>query len=301
MDDTASAVIPGTLYIVATPIGNRDDITLRALKVLKDVDLIAAEDTRHTGRFLSFHSIKANLISYHEHNERERTLDLIDRLKNGASIALVTNAGTPLLSDPGYRLVKEAVAAEVNIVPIPGVSAAITALCVSGLPTDSFIFIGFCPKKNQKRLDLLKDIDKEKRTLIFYESPKRIIRFLEETLDVMGERYCVLTRELTKLHEEIIRGIQTEILYALKQRPGLKGEITLLISGYEEKDNYSPDILIKELTESICEHNTPLPVLAKQKAEKFGLSKKQVYEEALKIKRGISQNLHSIYRQNIKI
>ncbi|MBU3947619.1 MAG: 16S rRNA (cytidine(1402)-2'-O)-methyltransferase [Proteobacteria bacterium] len=285
MDNTASTVISGTLYVVATPIGNRDDITLRALKILKDVDLIAAEDTRHTGRFLSLHSIKGNLISYHEHNERERTPDLIGRLKAGSSVALVSNAGTPLLSDPGYRLVKEAVAAGVNIVPIPGVSAAITALSASGLPIDSFVFIGFCPKKNQKRLDLLKELNKEKRTIVFYESPKRIMRFIEELFDVMGERYCVLSRELTKLHEEIIRGTQTEILYALKQRSELKGEITLLISGYEEKDNYSSDILIKELTESICEHNTPLSVLAKEKAKKFGLSKKQVYEEALKIKK----------------
>lgn len=286
MDNTETSVISGTLYVVATPIGNRDDITLRALKVLREVDLIAAEDTRHTGNFLSFHNIKKSLISYHEYNEEKRTPDLIARLKTGASVALVTNAGTPLLSDPGFRLVKEAVAAGINIVPVPGVSAAIAALSISGLPTDSFIFIGFCPRKKQKRLDLLSEINKEKRTIVFYESPKRIIRLIEELLDVMGERHCVLTRELTKVYEEIIRGTQDEILYALKQRPEIKGEITMLISGYKAKDDYSYDILIKELTEDIFERNTSLPVLAKEKAKKFGLSKKQVYEEALKIKKG---------------
>ncbi|MBU1055905.1 MAG: 16S rRNA (cytidine(1402)-2'-O)-methyltransferase [Proteobacteria bacterium] len=289
MDNTETSVISGTLYVVATPIGNRDDITLRALKVLSNVDLIAAEDTRHTGNFLSFHNIKKSLISYHEYNEEKRTPDLIARLNAGASVALVTNAGTPLLSDPGFRLVKEAVAAGINIVPVPGVSAAIAALSISGLPTDSFIFIGFCPRKKQKRLDLLSEINKEKRTIVFYESPKRIIRFLEEVLDVMGERYCVLTRELTKIYEEIIRGTQAEILYILKQRPEIKGEITMLISGYKEKDDYSYDILVKELTESIYEQKTPLPVLSKEKAKKFGLSRKQVYEEALRIKKEVKE------------
>ncbi|MFH2044828.1 MAG: 16S rRNA (cytidine(1402)-2'-O)-methyltransferase [Pseudomonadota bacterium] len=289
MDNTETSVISGTLYVVATPIGNRDDITLRALKVLSDVDLIAAEDTRHTGNFLSFHNIKKSLISYHEYNEEKRTPDLIAKLKTGASVALVTNAGTPLLSDPGFRLVKEAVAAGINIVSVPGVSAAIAALSISGLPTDSFIFIGFCPRKKQKRLDLLSEINKEKRTIVFYESPKRIIRFIEEVLDVMGERYCVLTRELTKIYEEIIRGTQAEILYVLKQRPEIKGEITMLISGYKEKDDYSYDILVKELTESIYEQKTPLPVLAKEKAKKFGLSKNQVYEEALRIKKEVQE------------
>jgi 16S rRNA (cytidine1402-2'-O)-methyltransferase len=184
-------------------------------------------------------------------------------------------------------LVKEAVAAGINIVPVPGVSAAVAALSISGLPTDSFVFIGFCPRKKQKRLELLKEINKEKRTIVFYESPKRIIRFIEELLDVMGERHCVLTRELTKLHEEILRGTQTEILIALKQRSEIKGEITLLISGYNEKADYSSDTLTKELTESICKNDMPLPVLAKEIAKKFGLSKKQVYEEALKIKKDL--------------
>lgn len=275
---------PGTLYVVATPIGNRDDITLRALSVLKDADLIAAEDTRHTGKFLSLHNIKGRLISYHEYNERERTPGLIDRLKNGSSVALVSNAGTPAVSDPGYRLIKEAIAAGINIVPVPGVSAAVAALSVSGLATDSFIFIGFCPKKKEKRLDLLRELNKEKRTIIFYESPRRILRLIEEIESVMGERFSVLSREITKIYEEFIRGTLSEILTVLKQRSGIKGECTLLVSGCEEKEVSSPEIVTKELKEGICSNEKPLSVLAKETAKKFGLSRKQVYEEALRLK-----------------
>jgi len=275
---------PGTLYVVATPIGNRDDITLRALSVLKDADLIAAEDTRHTGKFLSLHDIKGRLISYHEYNERERTPGLISRLKNGASVALVSSAGTPTVSDPGYRLIKEAIEAGINIVPVPGVSAAVAALSVSGLATDSFIFIGFCPKKNEKRLDLLRELNKEKRTIIFYESPRRIFRLVEEIVSVMGERVSVLSREITKIHEEFIRGTLSEILTVLKQRPEIKGECTLLVSGCEEKEISSPALITKELKKSICSKEKPLSVLAKETAKKFGLSRKQVYEEALRLK-----------------
>ncbi len=283
-DDTGSNAGPGTLYVVATPIGNRDDITLRALSVLKNADLIAAEDTRHTGKLLSMHGIKGRLISYHEYNERERTPGLIDRLKNGSSVALVSNAGTPVISDPGYRLIKEAVAAGINIVPVPGVSAAVAALSVSGLATDSFIFIGFCPKKKEKRLDLLKDLKKEKRTVIFYESPRRILRLIEEIKSVTGERDSVLSREITKVHEEFIRGTLSEILAVLKQRPEIKGECTLLVSGCEEKEVSSPEAVTKELKESIRSNRKPLSVLAKETAKKFGLPKKAVYEEALRIK-----------------
>jgi len=275
---------PGTLYVVATPIGNRDDITLRALSVLKDADLIAAEDTRHTGKFLSLHNIKGRLVSYHEYNERERTPGLISKLKNGSSVALVSNAGTPAVSDPGYRLIQEAIAAGINIVPIPGVSAAVAALSVSGLATDSFIFIGFCPKKNEKRLDLLRELNREKRTIIFYESPRRILRLVEEIESVMGERFSVLSREITKIHEEFIRGTLSEILTVLKQRPEIKGECTLLVSGCEEKEIFSPELVTKELKESLRSKEKPLSVLAKETAKKFGLSRKQVYEEALRLK-----------------
>ncbi len=283
-DDTGTNTGPGTLYVVATPIGNRDDITLRALTVLKNADLIAAEDTRHTGKLLSMHDIRGRLISYHEYNERERTPGLIEKLKNGSSIALVSNAGTPAISDPGYRLIKEAIAAGINTVPVPGVSAAVAALSVSGLATDSFIFIGFCPKKKEKRLDLLKDLNKEKRTLIFYESPRRILRLIEEIKSVTGERDSVLSREITKIHEEFIRGSLSEILAVLKERPEIKGECTLLVSGFEKNEVSSPDLVTKELKESIRSNKKPLSVLAKETAKKFRLPKKAVYEEALRIK-----------------
>ncbi|MBU1712497.1 MAG: 16S rRNA (cytidine(1402)-2'-O)-methyltransferase [Proteobacteria bacterium] len=284
INDIDPKVKSHTLYVVATPIGNKDDITLRALAVLKAVDLIAAEDTRQTGRFLYLHGIKGKLISYHEFNERERTPRLIDRLKSGESIALVSNAGTPAVSDPGYRLIKEAIAAGINTVPVPGVSAAVAALSVSGLATDSFIFIGFCPKKREKRLDLLRDLNKEKRTVIFYESPRRILRLVEEIKSVTGERHSVLSREITKIHEEFIRGTLSEILTVLKQRSEIKGECTLLVSGFEENEVSSPELVTKELKEGIFSNKKPLSVLAKETAKKFGLPKKTIYEEALRIK-----------------
>jgi len=284
INNSGQDAAPGTLYVVATPIGNRDDITLRALSVLKDADIIAAEDTRHTGKFLSLHNIRGRLISYHEYNERERTPELINRLKKGSSVALVSSAGTPAVSDPGYRLIKESIAAGINIVPVPGVSAAVAALSVSGLATDSFIFIGFCPKKKEKRLDLLRDLNNEKRTLIFYESPRRILNLIEEIKGVMGERSSVLSREITKIHEEFIRGTLSEILNSLKERSEIKGECTLLVSGCEEKEVISPEVVTKELKESIRSNKKPLSVLAKETAKKFGLSKNAVYEEALRIK-----------------
>ena len=166
-----NTVSPGTLYVVATPIGNRDDITVRGLAVLGGVDLIAAEDTRKTRRFLEYHGIRGSFISYHEHNEKERTPQLLAKLQHGVSIALVSNAGTPTVSDPGYRLVNSAAANGVPIVPIPGVSAAAAALSAAGLPTDAFTFAGFLPKKKTKRLRQLEDLSREPRTLIFYESP----------------------------------------------------------------------------------------------------------------------------------
>ena len=223
----------GDLYVVTTPIGNMEDITIRALKTLDQVDLVAAEDTRHTGRLLAHHDIKNNLISYHEHNEEVRTPVLIHRLKAGSSVALVTNAGTPAVSDPGYRLVKAAIANHIRVIPIPGVSAVIAAISAAGLPTDSFIFAGFPARKKSKRMEQLKTLANENRTLIFYESPGRILSLMEEIMNVMGNRYCVLCREMTKLHEEFLRGILSEIMDTLHQRPAVKGECTLLVKGCE--------------------------------------------------------------------
>ena len=182
----------GALYIVATPIGNRDDITLRALRVLEAVDVIAAEDTRHTGRFLQHHGITGKYISYHEHNEKERTPDLLNRLSAGKSIALVTSAGTPSISDPGFRLIQKAIDADTEIIPIPGVSAVIAALSASGLPTDAFVFVGFLSRRSGKRSRQLQAMADETRTMIFYESPNRIVKLLELIHDIMGDRQAVL-------------------------------------------------------------------------------------------------------------
>lgn len=275
----------GALYVVATPIGNRDDITIRALNILGQVDLVAAEDTRHTGRLLAHHNIKCRMISFHEHNERERTPDLINRLKAGSSVALVSNAGTPSVSDPGYRLVKEAIDSDIRVIPIPGVSAAITALCVAGMPTDSFVFVGFPAKKNARRLNQLNDLAGEHRTIVFYESPRRISTFLEEIIDIMGDRYGVLAREMTKLHEEFIRGSLSEILSSLNARPAIKGECTLLVTGCEENKEVSLKTVRTEIIKALEKKENRLSEIAKAVAEKHGLSKNKVYDEALKLKR----------------
>ena len=273
------------LYVVATPIGNRDDITIRALNILGRVDLVAAENTRHTGRLLAHHNIKGNLISYHEHNEVKRTPELIHRLKTGSSVALVSNAGTPSVSDPGYRLVKEAIANNIKVIPVPGVSAAVTALSAAGLPTDSFIFVGFPAKKKAKRLKQLKELASENRTIIFYESPKRILTFLEEIIDAMGDRYGVLSREMTKLHEEFLRGFLSEIHYILTARPVVKGECTLLVMGCEEIKEVSLEIIRNEINSELEKTGSRLSDIARAVAKKYGLPKNKVYDEALKLKR----------------
>ena len=277
----------GDLYVVTTPIGNMEDITLRALKTLGQVELVAAEDTRHTGRLLAYHDIKNNLISYHEHNEEARTPVLIHRLKAGSSVALVTNAGTPAVSDPGYRLVKAAIANDIRVIPIPGVSAVITAVSAAGLPTDSFIFSGFPARKKSKRIEQLKALAQENRTLIFYESPGRILTLMEEIITVMGDRYCVLCREMTKLHEEFLRGILSEIIDALRERPAVKGECTLLVKGCEENNEVSLDVVRTELIKGLAENGSKLSEVSKTVAQKYGLPKNKVYEAALKLKRKV--------------
>jgi len=277
----------GDLYVVTTPIGNMGDITIRALKTLGQVDLVAAEDTRHTGRLLAYHDIKNNLISYHEHNEEARTPALIHRLKTGSSVALVSNAGTPAVSDPGYRLVKAAIANHIRIIPIPGVSALITAISAAGLPTDSFIFAGFPARKKSKRINQLKALADENRTLIFYESPGRILPLMEEIMNVMGNRYCVLCREMTKLHEEFLRGILSEIMDALRQRPAVKGECTLLVKGCEENNEVSLDVVKTEIIKGLGKKGSKLSEVSRTVAQKYGLPKNKVYEAALKLKRKV--------------
>jgi 16S rRNA (cytidine1402-2'-O)-methyltransferase len=220
----------GTLYIVSTPIGNLEDITLRALRILKEVDLIAAEDTRNTGLLLKHFGIQKPLTSYFEGNEQKKKEFILSRLKQGNRIALVSDAGTPGISDPGFRLIQTAIENQIPIVPIPGPSAVITALSVSGLPTDSFLFKGFLPHKSNKRRDLLNQLKEVKETLIFYESPHRLTETIKDILEILGDREIVLTRELTKIYEEILRGKMSEVQNQITERK-LKGEITLILSG----------------------------------------------------------------------
>ena len=282
-----NAIRPGTLYVVATPIGNRDDITLRALKVLRDVDLIAAEDTRKTRRFLELHDLKSNLISYHEHNEAERTPKLIAKLKIGLTIALVSNAGTPTVSDPGYRLITTALADNLNVIPIPGVSAVTAALSVAGLPTDSFVFMGFPAKKKTKRRQQLSNLASETRTLIFYESPKRVLTLLEEINVAMGDRYIVLAREMTKRHEEFLRGRLSGIVTQLKGRADIKGECTLLVAGSDKSEIQSWDVVSEQIRTAVIHHRDSLSEIAREIAAKTGMSKNKIYTQALKIKKEI--------------
>ncbi len=284
MDSTKNTLSKETLYVVATPIGNMDDITLRALNVLDQVDLIAAEDTRHTGKLLKYHNIKSRLISCHEHNEKERTPLLIERMKSGSSIALVSNAGTPTVSDPGYMLLQSAVENNIKVIPIPGASAVVAALSISGLPTDSFIFIGFPAKKKAKRIKQLQELADEKRTLIFYEGPGRILAFMEEIINVMGDRYGVLCREMTKLYEEFLRGRLSELIDTLSHRPAVKGECTLLVKGCEENKEVSQDVIRAELIEAMGKKGGKISEASRIIAKKYGLSKNKVYDTALKLK-----------------
>jgi 16S rRNA (cytidine1402-2'-O)-methyltransferase len=274
---------PGTLYVVATPIGHRDDITIRALKILADVDLVAAEDTRKTRRFLALHGLNKRFVSYHEHNEADRTPQLIARLKSGASVALVSNAGTPTVSDPGYRLIEAAADNNLNVVPIPGACAATAVLSVAGMPTDSFVFIGFLTKKKIKRLRQLDELASQPRTLIFYESPKRILGLLYEIIDVMGDRRGVLGREVTKLHEELIRGRLSDIAGRLKDRSEIKGECTLLVAGSGSERHPSWQSVTQQIRDALEEGQHSLSAIAREIAAASGIAKNRVYAEVLKI------------------
>jgi len=283
-DDRKDKIKKGKLYIVATPIGNKDDITLRAVKVLGEVDLIAAEDTRETGKLLAYHKIKNNLISYHEHNETRRAPGLINKLEKGLSIALVSDAGTPSVSDPGYRLINNAIAENIRIIPVPGVSAATAALSASGMATDSFIFIGFAVKKKEKRQKQLKELADENKTIIFYESPRRILSFLDEIVETMGDRHAVLAREMTKRYEEFIRGLLSDISRKLKKRPSIKGELTLLVAGNDSSAPVSMDAVRAEIIKCLKGKETRLSDLARMLSKKHNLPKNIIYDEALKIK-----------------
>jgi len=267
--------VTGTLYIIATPIGNLEDITLRALRVLREVDWIACEDTRQTRKLLDHFGIDKPMVSYHEHNEAGRAVDLVERLTGGGSGALVSDAGTPLISDPGYRLVQAAIAAAVPVVPIPGASAAVSALSAAGLPTDAFRFCGFLPPKSSQRRKTLEQWKSETATLIFYETPHRILEALVDVTAVMGLRPVVVARELTKLHEEFLRGTAAELHVELSSRPSVKGEITLLIGKSETIE--ADDTPLEKAVSTAEQQGLSRMEAIKQVARQRGLSKREVY------------------------
>jgi len=284
MSDPTKTETFGVLYVVATPIGNREDITLRALNILREVDLIAAEDTRKSGNFMAHYQIKNRLISFHEHNEKNRTPELIGKLLDGMTIALVSNAGTPLVSDPGYRLIEAAIANKITVTPIPGVTAATAAMSVSGLPTDSFVFVGFAPKKKAKRLKFLTELSGEPRPLIFYESPKRILSLMEEIISCMGDRNAILAREMTKLHEEFVRGTLSQILKTVRARSVFKGECTLLVAGGKTLEQIDAEMVKAEIKAALENGQHGLSQISRSIAKKYGLPKNEIYDLALKIR-----------------
>ena len=267
--------MPASLYLVATPIGNLEDISFRAVRVLREeAALIACEDTRQTRKLLDRYEISKPLISYHEHNEEARTADLLVALETGQSVALVSDAGTPLISDPGYRLVCAVIERGFAVVPVPGASAVLAALAASGLPTHEFRFIGFVPQKAGARRKALEALASEFATVIAYESPHRILECLADIAEILGNRRIVLARELTKVHEEFLRGSAETVRQELEKRPSIKGEITLVIARSEEKpDVAEPVAEIERLKREGLERMEAIKTVARR----MGLSKRQVY------------------------
>src|ERR1700704_4547899 len=280
--DREKPLSPG-LYLVATPIGNLEDITLRALRVLKEVDVIACEDTRQTQKLLSHYEIQPRTVSYHEHNEMTKAAELVVDLESGARVALVTDAGMPGISDPGFRLISLAIRHHVPVVPIPGASAFLAALVASGLPTDSFRFSGFLPAKSGQRRKLLESIRESPRTQVFYEAPHRLLETLADVSEILGDaRHVVVAREVTKIHEEFMRGRAGEILEQLKARGDVKGEITLLIAKAEEGAVPSATKAVsvaQRVREIMAEEKADEKAALKKVAKERGIGKSEAYRE----------------------
>ncbi len=274
----------GILYIVGTPIGNLEDITLRALRILREVDLIACEDTRRTRKLLSRYSIHIPLTSYFVHNEIVKADFLIKRLKEGKNIALVSDAGMPGISDPGYFIIQKALKENISIIPIPGPTAFIPSLVVSGLPTDSFVFEGFLPSKKKARCDKLRELKSEKRTIIFYEAPHRLVVTLKDILEILGDREVSLTRELTKKFEETFRG---KISEAIEKFVKPKGEFTIILKGAQEKEilkeKWQNLSILDHLKLVMKEENLSKKEAIKRIAQLRGIPKREVYQTSLKL------------------
>ncbi len=271
----------GRLYIVGTPIGNLEDITLRAIRVLKEVDLIACEDTRRTQKLLNAYKIRTRTVSYHEHNEMTRAPELVIQMGEGSRIALVTDAGMPVVSDPGFRLVHLAVRHNIPVIPVPGASAFVAVLAASGLPVDKFRFLGFLPSRRGQRRKALAELKDATKTLIFYEAPRRLLEMLEDVRGVLGDRDAVVAREVTKLHEEFLRGSVSALLGQLKNRL-LKGEITVLVGKTAEVEETAPPVgepLQKEIARLMAERGLDERGALKVVARARGLSRSAAYRQ----------------------
>jgi 16S rRNA (cytidine1402-2'-O)-methyltransferase len=270
----------GTLYVVGTPIGNFEDITLRALRTLNEVDLIACEDTRHTQQLLNHFSISTRTISYHQHNEMTRAPELIVQMEGGSQVALVSDAGMPGISDPGHRLVHLAIRHGVRVVPIPGASAFVAALSAAGLPSDRFRFLGFLPSKKLARRKDLQAVEGSRETLVFYESPHRVLEMLSDTLEILGDRPAVIAREVTKLYEEFIRGHVSDVLAHLMKKP-VKGEITVIVGpAADDKKKFSSIQLIRpEMERAMSQEGLDERDALKTVARRRGISKSAAYRQ----------------------
>ena len=276
----------GKLFVVSTPIGNLEDITLRAVNVLKDCDVIACEDTRTTKKLLARYGIETAVTSYHEHNEVEKSPKLLEKLKEGKDIALVSDAGTPSVSDPGWRLVNLSIENNIEAIPIPGPSAVLSALVVSGLPVDRFLFLGFFPKTVGKKKELLKDVEHHPYTLIFYESTRRLSGSLSVLLEILGDRNICIAREMTKLYEEVIRGSVSEVISILSKRVSVKGEVTVVIEGSRGGRGKISTEEAQKTLRTMKERGVALSDAVRTVCESSRASKNSVYRMALEIWEG---------------
>jgi 16S rRNA (cytidine1402-2'-O)-methyltransferase len=281
---------PGTLYVVGTPIGNLEDITFRAVRILQTVDLIAAEDTRHTGKLLQHFQIKTPQVSYHEHNRSSRIPELLEHMHNNKAIALVSDAGIPGISDPGYELVRACIEAGIPVVPIPGASAVITALSAAGLPTDKFVFEGFLAAKRQQRQSHLESLKTEPRTIIFYESPHRLKETLQDLANFFGnERQIVLCRELTKVYEEFWRGTIAEAIELHRNREP-QGEYTIVMAGTPPSQPQLSEQELKVELENMMKQGVSRSQASRQLAKVTSVSRREIYQLALAIEISASEN-----------
>ncbi|HXZ14302.1 MAG TPA: 16S rRNA (cytidine(1402)-2'-O)-methyltransferase [Candidatus Sulfotelmatobacter sp.] len=284
----ANEVGAGCLYVVATPIGNLEDITLRAIRVLREADLVACEDTRQTMKLLAHLDIRKRLVSYHEHNEITRAPEIVIELEQGAKVALVSDAGTPAISDPGHRLVSLCLRHGINVVPVPGASAFVAALAASGMPIDEFVFVGFLPSRAAERRKALRELAVERRTLALYEAPHRLVETLEEALELLGNRPAVIAREVTKVYEEFLRGHLEDLLARVRKKPP-RGEITLLIGPPDSQPmraaagaNGAEKVpLARRVEEIMFERRVDTKAALKLAARERGLTRREAYKQLL--------------------